>query len=408
MASGFTEDDDALLEELGVEAETKREGSRTPREERIIAGFEDIQRFVEQHGRIPQHGEDRDIFERLYAVRLDRIREQEDCRTLVEPFDHQGLLSGGSALVSGGAAEDLDDDALLAELGVEADPSSDITELRHVRSVAEKREAEEIANRQTCEDFDTFKPLFDQVQQEIKSGIRTTRRFVKDAGFLKADIDEGQFFVLGGQTAYVAKVGEPIKAPNGEFDARLRVIYSNGTESNLLRRSLQRALYKDDAGRRITDPVAGPLFADQNEDGDEASGTIYVLRSRSDHPIVAANRDLVHKIGVTNIRIEQRIAAARLQPTFLMADVEVVATYELFNINRTKLENLIHRIFAPARLDIEIKDRFGNPVVPREWFLVPVGAIDDAVDKIREGTITNYTYDPTAACLVERRPATAD
>lgn len=171
---------------------------------------------------------------------------------------------------------------------------------------------------------------------------------------------------------------------------------------------LQRALYKDDAGRRITDPVAGSLFADQNEDGDEASGIIYVLRSKSDHPIVAANRDLVHKIGVTNIRIEQRIAGARLQPTFLMADVEVVATYELFNINRTKLENLIHRIFAPARLDIEIKDRFGNPVVPREWFLVPVGAIDDAVDKIREGTITNYTYDPTAACLVERRAATAD
>lgn len=408
MASGFTEDDDALLEELGVEAETKREGRRTPREERIIAGFEDIQRFVEQHGRIPQHGEDRDIFERLYAVRLDRIREQEDCRTLLEPFDHQGLLSGGSALVSGGAAEDLDDDTLLAELGVEADPSSDITELRHVRSVAEKREAEEIANRQTCEDFDRFKPLFEQVQQEIKSGIRTTRRFVKDVGFLKADIDEGQFFVLGGQTAYVAQVGELIKAPNGEFDARLRVIYSNGTESNLLRRSLQRALYKDDAGRRITDPVAGPLFADQNEDGDEASGTIYVLRSKSDHPIVAANRDLVHKIGVTNIRIGQRVAAARLQPTFLMADVEVVATYELFNINRTKLENLIHRIFAPARLDIEIKDRFGNPVVPREWFLVPVGVIDDAVDKIREGTITNYTYDPTAACLVERRAATAD
>ena len=402
MASGFTEDDDALLEELGVEAETKREGSRTPREERIIAGFEDIQRFVEQHGRIPQHGEDRDIFERLYAVRLDRIREQEDCRTLVEPFDHQGLLSGGSALVSGGAAEDLDDDALLAELGVEADPSSDITELRHVRSVAEKREAEEIASRQACEDFDKFKPLFEQIQRELDTGLRQTRRFER-----KSEIASGRFYILGGQKAYVAAMDEPFTNEHGNIDARLRVVFDNGTESNMLMRSLQKALQQDPAGRRIIEPSAGPLFADQNEDGDEASGTIYVLRSRSDHPIVAANRDLVHKIGVTNIRIEQRIAAARLQPTFLMADVEVVATYELFNINRTKLENLIHRIFAPARLDIEIKDRFGNPVVPREWFLVPVGAIDDAVDKIREGTITNYTYDPTAACLVERRPATA-
>ena len=55
-----------------------------------------------------------------------------------------------------------------------------------------------------------------------------------------------------------------------------------------------------------------------------------------------------------------------------MADVEIVATYELYNINRTKLENLIHRVFDPARLDIEIKDRFGNPVIPREWFLVPL------------------------------------
>lgn len=403
MASGFTEDDDALLEELGVEAETKREGSRTPREERIIAGFEDIQRFVQQHGRIPQHGEDRDIFERLYAVRLDRIREQEDCRTLVEPFDHQGLLSGGSALVSGGAAEDLDDDALLAELGVEADPSSDITELRHVRSVAEKREAEEIANRQTCEDFDRFKPLFEQIQRELDTGLRQTRRFER-----KSEIASGRFYILGGQKGYVAAMDEPFTNEHGNIDARLRVVFDNGTESNMLMRSLQKALQQDPAGRRIIERSAGPLFADQNEDGDEASGTIYVLRSKSDHPIVAANRDLVHKIGVTNIRIEQRIAAARLQPTFLMADVEVVATYELFNINRTKLENLIHRIFAPARLDIEIKDRFGNPVVPREWFLVPVGAIDDAVDKIREGTITNYTYDPTAACLVERRPATAD
>lgn len=132
-------------------------------------------------------------------------------------------------------------------------PSS---EIRHVRASAEKRAAEEIANREPCPDFERFKPLFTQVKNDLDSGIRTTRPFVKDAGFLKADIIEGQFFILGGQTAYVAEVGEMFKAPNGEFDARLRVIYSNGTESNLLRRSLQRALYKDEAGRRITEPAA--------------------------------------------------------------------------------------------------------------------------------------------------------
>ena len=170
-------------------------------------------------------------------------------------------------------------------------------------------------------------------------------------------------------------------------------------------RSLQRALNKDEAGRRITDPVAGPLFSGEHSDDDLASGTIYVLRSKSDHPMVAENRDLIHKIGVTNMKIEQRTAGARLQPTFMMADVEVVATYELFNINRTKLENLIHRIFDPARLNIEIKDRFGNPVVPREWFLGPLSAIDDAVEKIKDGTITRYVYDPQQARLKRRASA---
>lgn len=391
----FTEDDDALLAELGVEVEAKKIVSRTPREERIIAGFEEVQRFIEEHGRTPHHGEDRDIFERLYAVRLDRMRELEECRTLLEPLDHQGLLSVQEGAVSS-VSDDMDDDALLAELGVAAE-TADITELRHVRPSAEKRAAEEIANRQRCEDFGKFKPLFEQVQKELDTGLRSTRAFE-----LKAEIEPGRFFIVGGQKAYVAEMGEVFSNEKGHTDARLRVIFDNGTESNMLMRSLQRALNKDDAGRRITDPTAGPLFADQTVGGDEASGTVYVLRSKSNHPIVAENRELVHKIGVTNMGVKKRIAGARLQPTFLMADVEVVATYELFNINRTKLENLIHRIFAAARLDIEIQDRFGNPVVPREWFMVPLFVIDEAIEKIRDGTISNHIYDPKMACLKRR------
>ena len=203
----------------------------------------------------------------------------------------------------------------------------------------------------------------------------------------------------------MAEMGEIEITAQGRTDARLRVIFDNGTESNMLMRSLQRSLNKDEAGRRITEPVAGPLFADQPEAGDEASGTIYVLRSKSDHPMVAQHRDLVHKIGVTNMGVKQRIAGARLQPTFLMADVEVVATYELFNINRTKLENLIHRIFEPARYDVEIRDRFGRPVVPREWFMVPLFVIDEAVERIRDRSIVDFTYDPKAAKLVQRPTA---
>lgn len=395
----FTDDDDALLAELGVEVEAKRTSTRTAEEERVIAGFEEIQRFFDTHKRLPRHGEGIDIFERLYAVRLDRIREIETCRSIVEPIDHQGLL-GIQPVMSQADIDEMDDDALLAELGIEAEVS-EITTLKHVRSVSEKRAAEEIANRERCEDFDQFKPLFDQVQAELKSGSRTTRPFVKDAGFLKAEITAGQFFILGGQTVYVAEVGEPIKAPNGETDARLRAIYSNGTESNILLRSLQRALYKDETGRRITEPTAGPLFADETDDGDLASGKIYVLRSKSENPVVAQNRDLIHKIGVTGGSVERRIANAKFDATFLLADVEIVATYELFNINRTKLENVIHRVFGAARLDMEIKDRFGKPVVPREWFLVPLFVIDEAVERIRDGSISRYRYRPDQAALAE-------
>lgn len=389
---------DELRDELADFAQPEKKVGRSPREERIIAGFEEIQRFADEHGRAPQHGEDRDIFERLYAVRLDRLGTLEECRSLLAPLDRQGLLSSAEIAAPATPAEEMDADALMAELAGAAGASG-ITELRHVRSTAEKRAAEEIANREPCPDFERFKPLFEQVRIDLDSGVRTTRQFVKDAGFLKADITEGHFFILGGQVAYVAEVGETFRAPNGETDARLRVVYSNGTESNLLRRSLQRALYKDEAGRRITEPSAGPLFAGESDDEDIASGTIYVLRSRSDHPLVAANRDVLHKIGVTGGDITRRLANARLDPTFLMAEVEVVATYTLYNINRVKLENLIHRIFAPAQLDIEIKDRFGNPVVPREWFLVPRFVVDDAVERIKDGTITDCIYDPAAARL---------
>ncbi len=389
----YTDEDDALLDELGVEVEAKSVSSRTPREERIIDGFEGIQKFAEQHGRAPMHGEDHDIFERLYAVRLDRLRELDECRHLLEPLDHQGLLAQESAVPSG-VLDDLDDDALLAQLGVDAGPAG-ITDLRHVRSAAEKKTADEVANRQSCEDFAHFKPLLDQAQIELASGLRQTRRFER-----KSEIALGRLYILGGQKAYVSSMEEPFTNEHGNIDARLRVIFDNGTESNLLMRSFQKALQQDPAGRRIVEPSAGPLFSDQTEDGDEASGIVYVLRSKSQHPTVQMHRNVLHKIGVTSGDVARRIANARTDPTFLMADVETVATYELFNVNRTRLENVIHRVFGKARLNIEIMDRFGQPVIPREWFLVPIFVIDEVIERIKDGTITGYAYDPSAASLI--------
>lgn len=387
--------DDELLDALGVEVAPLKASSRTPREERIIAGFEDILRFHQTHGRAPQHGEDRDIFERLYAVRLDQLRKLPEARTLLAGMDDPSLLAGATA-VTAADVDDLDEEALLAELGISDEPTdqNDITVLCHVRSSAEKRIAEEIADRTLCTDFDEFQPLFERVERELKSGLRKALRFGRDTSIV-----DGNYFIVGGQLAYVADIGETIKAPNGESDARLRVIYANGTESNLLRRSLQRALYKDDTGRRLTDPDMGPLFGDAPEPDDIETGTIYVLRSLSSHPFVAEHRELIHKIGVTGGKVETRIAGAEKDATYLLADVEVVSTYKLHNLNRTRLENIFHRLFGAAQLDLTIEDRFGHPVKPREWFLVPLHVIDEAVQRIRDGSITDVVYDPKMAQL---------
>jgi hypothetical protein len=389
----MNDDLDALADDLAEFDVEPKAVARSPIEERIVAGFEDIQRFVETAGHPPRHGSDNDIFERLYAVRLERLAGNTEYRALLDEMDHQGII--GDLIVDEDGDDDVDLDALASDLEDLDSAASDITELRHVRPAAEKRAAEEIANRDRCEDFDKFEPLFKQVQSELDAGLRVTR-----PPETSAEIEAGRFYILSGQKAYVAEVGEPFKQGYGDWDARLRVVFDNGTESNLLMRSLHRAMHKDKSSRTISDPTAGPLFTDMTVEGDEASGIIYVLRSKSDLPVVAQNRDLLHKIGVTGGSVERRVANAKLDPTFLMADVEIVTTYELFNVNRVKLENLLHRIFEAARLDVEMMDRFGHPVTPREWFLVPLFAIDEAVERIRDGSIKGMSYDPASAMLL--------
>ena len=387
--------DDELLDALGVEVAPIKASSRTPREERIIAGFEDILRFHQAHGRAPLHGEGRDIFERLYAVRLDQIRQLPEAQTLLAGLDAPGLLSGAAA--ASVDVDAMDEDALLAELGIGDEPADqrDITVLRHVRSSTEKRAPEEIAERTPCAEFDKFQPLFEQVERELKAGVRQSRQFGRDSNF-----KVGNFFVLGGLLVYVAEQGDIFRTGNNEPDARLRVVYSNGTESNLLMRSLQRALYKDENARMLTGTNMGPLFGDAPEPDDIETGTIYVLRSLSSHPFVVEHRELIHKIGVTGGKVETRIAGAEKDATYLLADVEVVATYKLHNLNRTRLENIFHRLFGAAQIDLTIEDRFGHPVKPREWFLVPLHVIDEAVQRIRDGSITDVVYDLKSARLI--------
>lgn len=392
-------DDDELLGALGVEVAEPETSYRTPREERIIAGFEDILRFHQTYSRAPQHGEGRDIFERLYAVRLDQLRKLPEAKALLAALDSPGLLSG--TIVAHADLDTLDEDTLLAELGIDTDPAgqSDITLLRHVRPYIEIKAAEEIANRTPCTEFDRFRPLFEEAGAGLKAGTWMTKPFVKNAS-----IELGDFFIVGGQIAYVAEMYEGTKTKDGRDNPRLRVIFDNHTESNLLLRSLSRSLYPDGntpVGRRLIRKDGGPLFADTAEPDDIESGTIYVLRSLSDHPFIAEHRELIHKIGVTGGDVQTRIAGAEKDATYLLADVEVVATYKLHNLNRTKLENIFHRLFGAAQLDLTIEDRFGNPVRPREWFLVPLHVIDEAVRRIQDGSITDVVYDPKTARLID-------
>lgn len=384
-----------VLDELGVEVEAESSGGRTAREQRIIAGFEEIERFVQTQGHLPEHGENCDIFERLYAVRLDCLRASAECRGVLQDLDSKNLLGDAPTLVHGENVPE-SAEALLAALGVEPDSAADLTKLVHVRPREEINAAEEVAQRNPCRDFAKFQPMFEKVQRELTAGERKTIAY-KD----NAEVKQGDLFILDGQKLVVAEMGDSFVNDYGRPDSRLRVVYSNGTESDLLLRSLQRALNKDKASRRITQPELGPLFSETVDADDLPTGYVYVLRSKSDHPFIAENRAVIHKIGVTGGEVKSRVANAKKDPTYLLADVEIVATFKLSNINRKRLEALLHKFFGLARLDLELKDRFGSQVEPREWFLVPFPVIEEVMEKLKNGTLENFCYDPNAARVVE-------
>jgi T5orf172 domain len=395
MPNYITDADRELLDELGVDTATEPSGQRSAKEERIIAGFEEIERFVSEHRRRPQHGEDRDIFERIYAVRLDRIRVSEECRAVLMPLD-SGRLLEADAETSPATEADLSDAELLASLGIDADSQNDVTQLKHVRSRQEIKAAEEIAQRTHCQDFDEFKPIFEQVQRELKMGERQTLKYQDNA-----DVQQGDLFILDGQKVMVVEMGELFVSDYDRPDRRLRVVYDNATESDLLLRSLQRALNKDKASRRITSPDLSslPLFSQVAAADDLPTGYVYVLRSQSQHPFIVEHRSLIHKIGVTRGDVKRRVANAKKDPTYLLADVEIVATFKLANINSKGLEALLHKFFGSARWDLDLKDRFDIPVKPQEWFFVPLNVIEEVIEKIQAGTIDRFRYDLDTASL---------
>jgi len=407
--------DDAALE---AEAE-KRYAPPAPKEgpsaaeERWQSGYEEVAEWVAAHGRVPEDREGADVFERLLAVRLNQLRSDAAACEFLRESDERGLLGESpnvEAASPWSAAADSEPD----------DPNS-IRVLRHVSAPDLRRDPEHIAQREPCADFARYERFFRQVEQDLMTGAKLAQPLASDLSVAQGDV-----FILGGQLAYVAQVGEEFSEPDGRPNARLLVIYSNGTQSNLLRRSLQKPLSIDPASRRVKPVHDDPLFDYANaqsaaagaseaeaplvgEDDDCAAhaestlpknGTLYVLRSLSAHPFVAEHREFLHKIGVTRGDVKRRIAKAAESPTFLFAPVEEVARYGLAGLEHHKVETMVHQFLAAARIEISIKDRFGRPVQAKEWFHVPLPVIDEVMRRIADRTLTHYVYDAKAARLV--------
>lgn len=356
-------------------------------EQRLINSFEEVNVFIDRHKRKPGETTSPSVSERSLKMRLVGLLNDTTRHELLRPQDKHGLLPAAGVAKPQTLDDILDfDDDLLAT------PQDDIFHLVHVKPAAAK--PDETSSRRTCEEFDQFKPLFDQCAREINNGTCKTRRFTNEQ-----EIAAGDFFILNGVTVYVAEVGET-QLRNGKKNARLRLIFDNGTEGNNLLRSLATELYKDANGRRVITTDAGPLFSTEIDEGDTASGMLYVVKSLSADPEISKLDGMLHKIGFTSGTVEARTQNAKDDPTFLMAPVHPVTTYTLYNIDKVKLEHLLHSFFAAARLNIEIPDRFGKKVKPREWFLLPMEVIGEAISRLQDGSIVDYRFDLDSGQLV--------
>lgn len=343
--------------------------------DRLERAFLEIVEFRRRHGR-PPSSTTREIAERKLGARLDGILADEEKIAALKHLDEFGLLVIPEAPTSLEEILEGDDFDLLGDEG----GLLDVSDLP-VRQQVHNNDA--AAQRAKCEDFDQFEPLFIQKHAELRAGAS---RLLPFPG--RQNIIEGAFFVLNGVMLFVAEVGEPeyIKSTiRTNRRERLRVVFENGTESSMYRQSLSIRLTEGDG------LIVAPADTPEILEDDEVSGYIYVLRSLSDDPQISSIKNL-HKIGFSRGVVEERIKNAEKSPTYLMAQVEVVASYRTYNLRASALENLLHRVFAEVRLDIAQIDRKGRDYDPFEWFVVPRAVIDQAVELIITGEIVDYAY----------------
>lgn len=364
-------------DDLGLTTPKPKRTPQTTEEGRSLESFRELIRFVETTGAAPvELGggiNERLLFKKLIAIRNDAAQ----CEQLL-PFDEYGLLRGEPPPTT---IADILDDAFLDSLEAGA---PDIFTLKHIPLAKDIEAPDYVAQRKPCKDFHAFEEQFQDCQRDLKAETRRLLHFANEQ-----QIELGKFYVLSGVLLLVAEVGERFEK-NGRWNNRLRLIFENGTESDMLLRSLASQLYKD--GRRVTELDEAAMSAMLVTDEDKATGFIYVLRSLSEHPDIKAVPNL-YKIGLARRSIETRIQNAENEPTYLMAPVALVSTFQCYNVNLPKLENLLHRFFDHATAKVQVTDAQGNYHTPKEWFSVPIETIETAVRLLISGEIVNYRYD---------------
>ncbi len=346
-------------------------------DERLIASFQEINEFFERHKREPEpNGEN--IFEYQLYCRLKSLREDKDKVIVCELHDKYGLLKTEKKEITS-IGDIFNDDSLDILDG----DSEGLFDFKHIPK--ETTMPDYIASRKPCKDFSKFESLFIKCQSDLTNNKRKLYPFKNEQ-----DITDGHFFVLKGVLLYVAQVGEKSNE-KGKINARLRCIFENGTESDMLLRSLSAELYKH--GRRVSENEDGLLGGSESiNEEDSETGFIYILRSLSTDPKIR-NIPNLYKIGYSNTPVEERIKSAEQEPTYLMSQVKIVSIFKCYNLNPQKLEQLIHNFFGKNCLNFDIFDKDGIRHTPREWFIVPLDVIEEAIEYIISGEIVNYYYD---------------
>lgn len=367
-------------DEFGLLA-VKPRAERLSADDRLLKSFEEINQFVDKHKRVPQMSSD--VLETSLFYRLEGIRDNEAKIKQLASADRHSLLPKEIKEKPTVSMEDIlaDDD-----LGLLAPKQEDIFDLKHGLKPTKPavHTYDYVAQRHKCDDFAQFEPLFKACQADLACGKRKLKKFTTETS-----ITPGHFFVYKGVLLYIAAVGKE-EERNQRRQARLRCIYENGTESDLLRNSLAKAMYAD--GKIVSDNIDDMMneLANINEE-DKAVGYVYVLRSLSRDPQVKQIKDL-YKIGYSNDSVENRIKNAANETTYLMAPVKVVATYKIYNVNTQKFEDLLHKFFDSAKLSIDVIDNNGTRHTVREWFQVPFSVIQEAVYLLGTGKISGYVY----------------